>query len=154
MRFSFQVVIPSTGARLVMASDGLWDRLRPRQVISLVKYKDLPHAAHTLLAASIRVSQGDLIDDTTVLLVDIVGRRSLHSENSWYPGKQRKLRLPKCFCRPKVCSTIFPFSTKRFVGDGFSVFLCVLPHCVCCSVVPVQLFDWFAEVLRQKSIVV
>lgn len=108
-----QVVIPRTGARLVLATDGLWDLLRPRKVKSLVKCRELNDATRILLTAASRVALGTLSDDITVLVVDIISSQWFHSGKSWHPGSCKNPFLQRCFCSPKVMDD----AKVQFIAD-------------------------------------
>ena len=67
-----QVVIPETGARLVLASDGVWDCILPKAVLKAMKKKGAEDAANAVCEQCIRCKQGFLIDDTTCMIVDFL----------------------------------------------------------------------------------
>lgn len=66
-----QVAIPSTGARLVMASDGLWDHISGVKACKHVRGWILKHAPEQLINLARNVA-GQLSDDTTILVVDML----------------------------------------------------------------------------------
>lgn len=68
-----QLIIPSSGARLVMASDGLWDHLSGSQACKGIRTVCLGQAPWWLLNTARRTA-GRLSDDTTILIVDILPR--------------------------------------------------------------------------------
>eukprot|EP00201_Polytomella_parva_P010274 CAMPEP_0175054170 /NCGR_PEP_ID=MMETSP0052_2-20121109/9353_1 /TAXON_ID=51329 ORGANISM="Polytomella parva, Strain SAG 63-3" /NCGR_SAMPLE_ID=MMETSP0052_2 /ASSEMBLY_ACC=CAM_ASM_000194 /LENGTH=769 /DNA_ID=CAMNT_0016318829 /DNA_START=93 /DNA_END=2399 /DNA_ORIENTATION=- len=63
-----QCTMPVTGGRLIIASDGLWDAQKPKQVLGTLKSKSAGESSHkaTYLALNAR----GLVDDVTVLIVD------------------------------------------------------------------------------------
>lgn len=76
-----QVVIPETGARLVLASDGLWDSLDPRKVLSLSKSKPIDDLARKIMSRAEKGEGGTLTDDTTIIVVDILCANTPTSSN-------------------------------------------------------------------------
>eukprot|EP00803_Ostreobium_quekettii_P005450 evm.model.scf_764.4 EVM.evm.TU.scf_764.4 scf_764:35360-39380(-) len=68
-----QVVVHSElGARLVVASDGLWDMLKPKKVMSIIKTPTVDRASTKLVSTAKRAGGGVLHDDISVLVLDIV----------------------------------------------------------------------------------
>jgi len=67
-----QVIVPGDGGRLVLASDGLWDLLKPRKVMSICKSSSVESAPRKLVERARRAGGGDLPDDVSVLVLDIV----------------------------------------------------------------------------------
>jgi serine/threonine protein phosphatase PrpC len=65
-----QVTIPSGGARLIIASDGLWDAVKPKNAAHHTRDMGASEAAHKLLAQAIK--KDHLKDDVTVVVVDIL----------------------------------------------------------------------------------
>ncbi|QDZ22589.1 serine/threonine protein phosphatase 2C [Chloropicon primus] len=61
--------LPQTGGRLIMASDGLWDAVTPKQAFSLVKSTQASKAATKLCKASVKALGKR--DDITVIVVDV-----------------------------------------------------------------------------------
>jgi len=70
-----QVMLPRSGARIILASDGLWDHVSGVKACKYSRSSMLKHAPKRLinLAASIA---GRLSDDTTILTVDVVPQSS------------------------------------------------------------------------------
>jgi hypothetical protein len=64
----FQITIPSDGARLFIASDGLWDAVHPKTAAHHTRDMTAADAAHKLLSMAIR--KDNLKDDVTVIVVD------------------------------------------------------------------------------------
>lgn len=67
-----QVTIPYEGARLLMASDGLWDALHPKTAAHHVRNLTAEAAAHRLL--HLAINKDHLKDDVTVVVVDFMPR--------------------------------------------------------------------------------
>ena len=64
----FQITIPSDGARLFIASDGLWDAVHPKTAAHHTRDMTAADAAHKLLSMAIK--KDNLKDDVTVVVVD------------------------------------------------------------------------------------
>eukprot|EP00890_Picochlorum_soloecismus_P002192 jgi/Picsp_1/2974/NSC_01198-R1_protein phosphatase 2c 15 len=64
----FQITIPSDGARLFIASDGLWDAVHPKTAAHHTRDMTSSDAAHKLLSMAIK--KDNLKDDVTVIVVD------------------------------------------------------------------------------------
>jgi len=64
----FQITIPSDGARLFIASDGLWDAVHPKTAAHHTRDMTSTDAAHKLLSMAIK--KDNLKDDVTVIVVD------------------------------------------------------------------------------------
>lgn len=60
----------STPIRIIIASDGLWDAVTPKQTFSIVRRRIPQAASQTLIQAAVRNAGKDR-DDITVILVDI-----------------------------------------------------------------------------------
>lgn len=71
-----QVVIPQAGARLVLASDGLWDHMSGLKACKCARNSVVTQAPRRLISLA-RSIAGRLSDDTTILVADILppGRR-------------------------------------------------------------------------------
>ncbi|KAI3438649.1 hypothetical protein D9Q98_001071 [Chlorella vulgaris] len=68
-----QVRLPSTGARLIMASDGLWDSMPEGRVARVLRQHGTAKAAATQAVSSVAASRGGFIsDDVTVIVVNIL----------------------------------------------------------------------------------
>ncbi|KAG1670124.1 hypothetical protein FOA52_013700 [Chlamydomonas sp. UWO 241] len=65
-----QVIVPRTGCRIIMASDGLWDVITLDKAIKLVRAKTASQAAQTLADSVLRDQR--FMDDTSVIVVDIL----------------------------------------------------------------------------------
>lgn len=65
-----QVTIPLTGGRLFIASDGLWDAVKPKNAAHSTREMGATEAAHKLLAQAIK--KDHLKDDVTVIVVDFL----------------------------------------------------------------------------------
>ncbi|KAK9787603.1 hypothetical protein WJX73_002953 [Symbiochloris irregularis] len=66
-----QVRVPSTGGRVIVASDGLWDCFEPPRVVKLTRRCTTAQAADTLINSIIR-AQGGLKDDTSLIVFDML----------------------------------------------------------------------------------
>lgn len=67
-----QVLIPSTGARLVLASDGVWDHLAFSKMKRTIKKKSLEQCSTALVKKALTVQGLHMKDDTTVYIIDMV----------------------------------------------------------------------------------
>lgn len=63
-----QVTIPATGARLFLASDGLWDATAAKALIGSLRGATHAEAAHK--ANRLAIQKKGLADDVTVIVVD------------------------------------------------------------------------------------
>lgn len=67
-----QIWIPKEGARLVMASDGLWDYMSGNRACRLVHRTPVVNAPKRLLKAARHYAHGFLCDDVSILVLDIM----------------------------------------------------------------------------------
>ncbi|CAD7697268.1 unnamed protein product [Ostreobium quekettii] len=67
-----QVVIPDTGARLLLASDGLWDYFTGLRACKVARGSPLSKVPQRLFKALMFHTDGVLTDDTTILALDIL----------------------------------------------------------------------------------
>eukprot|EP00210_Caulerpa_lentillifera_P007469 g7139.t1 len=67
-----QIKIPFSGARLIIASDGLWDHLTPERVTKRSRKHVAKEIPIELIAKARDVAEYGLTDDTSVLVVDVV----------------------------------------------------------------------------------
>lgn len=68
-----QLKLPATGARLVVASDGLWDAMPAGRVARVLRGQPTPKAAANQAVASVAASLGGLLrDDITVIVADFL----------------------------------------------------------------------------------
>jgi len=65
-----QVTIPPNGARLFIASDGLWDAVHPKTAAHHTRDMRASEASHKLLSMAIKKDK--LKDDVTIVVVDIL----------------------------------------------------------------------------------
>eukprot|EP00959_Pyramimonas_sp_CCMP1952_P361308 7566856-Pyramimonas_sp.AAC.2 len=94
-----QVELPqNTGARLVLASDGLWDGLScPEETIASVRHLDTQTAGARL---SQLASRNGLFDDLTVMVVDVlpfklVRREALEEKKQFFDYFLRRIGWKK-----------------------------------------------------------
>jgi len=66
-----QLIIPRTGGRLIIATDGLWDAISPKQAGNLVRKMECTKAANSLVKESLRI-KGRHNDDVTVVVLDFL----------------------------------------------------------------------------------
>ncbi|GMH43629.1 hypothetical protein BSKO_11551 [Bryopsis sp. KO-2023] len=67
-----QIVVPESGARLVLASDGVWDSLPCSKIHQMFCIKRLHKLPQYIINSVARVNGGVVLDDTTLLAVDIL----------------------------------------------------------------------------------
>ena len=67
-----QILLPTAGARLILASDGLWDCLSIKSVKRMVKKKSIYKCAGELVELVGRAQGGQLSDDVTIIVVDVL----------------------------------------------------------------------------------
>lgn len=68
-----QVIVPPSGARMVLASDGLWDHISGEKACKMIRHLRLGQTAHALMQNALESSGGRrLSDDTSVLVLDIL----------------------------------------------------------------------------------
>ena len=67
-----QMLLPTPGARLILASDGLWDCLSIKTVKKMVKKKSIYKCAGELAERVGRAHSGQLSDDVTIVVVDVL----------------------------------------------------------------------------------
>ncbi|KAK9844809.1 hypothetical protein WJX74_007066 [Apatococcus lobatus] len=62
------LVLPETGARIIIASDGLWDAINPKTAAHHVRGTPASKAAHDLMQAALK--KRGMRDDITVIVID------------------------------------------------------------------------------------
>lgn len=67
-----QAMIPVTGARLLMASDGLWDFFNGPRACKTARSSRLEKAPARLFRGLMFQTDGTLLDDTTIMIIDIL----------------------------------------------------------------------------------
>lgn len=87
---TIQIKVPFAGARLIMASDGLWDHLTAERVMRRSRKHQIHEAPSQLILKARKESEFGLTDDTSVLIVDI-----LPTPRSDFKDVSRKLRGPR-----------------------------------------------------------
>lgn len=65
-----QMYVPQHGCRVIVASDGLWDIIQPRQALKLVRNKGPQDAADFLVLSAARDRR--FSDDITIIVADIL----------------------------------------------------------------------------------
>eukprot|EP01026_Neomeris_dumetosa_P044101 TRINITY_DN3705_c0_g2_i1.p1 TRINITY_DN3705_c0_g2~~TRINITY_DN3705_c0_g2_i1.p1 ORF type:complete len:738 (-),score=118.39 TRINITY_DN3705_c0_g2_i1:1192-3405(-) len=95
-----QVTLPEQGARLILASDGLWDSVSSERVARLSRQYSVESVCDMLIKQCLAIRLGLLSDDTSVLAVDFVpeGEESFPAIIK-KQGKRTKQQQPKSlFC--------------------------------------------------------
>ena len=100
-----QVLVPEWGCRVIAASDGVWDCISRRTVLSACKGKPCKSAANAVIHRCLRVKQGQLVDDSTCCVIDF---RPYHvpTFKSYAPDKQAPDALVRCcanFAEIRAC---------------------------------------------------
>lgn len=72
-----QVEVPMSGARMIMASDGLWDHVTGRRAMRAARKLTLRECPKELIELADSKSGDGLTDDTTVLIVDFMPKAGL-----------------------------------------------------------------------------
>ena len=74
-----QVILPPCGARLIIASDGVWDAIPSAKLSKLIKGKSTAAATKAVIAQCVWVKNatGGITDDTTVMIADFVANNTL-----------------------------------------------------------------------------
>eukprot|EP00210_Caulerpa_lentillifera_P008914 g8505.t1 len=67
-----QVILPKAGARVIMATDGLWDHVSGKKACKLSRTSPVSRTPTRLFRALMSVTRNCLVDDTTFLIVDIL----------------------------------------------------------------------------------
>jgi len=67
-----QVEIPMAGARLILASDGLWDHITSKKACKASRKLSIAEVPDGLIRLAESMSQNGLTDDTSVLVVDML----------------------------------------------------------------------------------
>ncbi|KAG2436825.1 hypothetical protein HXX76_006347 [Chlamydomonas incerta] len=83
-----QISLPVTGARLIMASDGLWDAVNAKTVIGQLRTCNAREAASKAAVYAMRNKKHD--DDVTVVVADFVPREA----DTHVPGLLKKTNGP------------------------------------------------------------
>lgn len=122
------MVVPCTGARLLLASDGLWDFFTGPSACKIARKARLEKAPARLFRALMFQTDGVLLDDTTIMVVDILPRADLEFRDAVKEAKKaRKKGLFSKF--RKALNRIFFDETAKgmeFYSDLDA--LIVFPH--------------------------
>ncbi|GMH46027.1 hypothetical protein BSKO_13991 [Bryopsis sp. KO-2023] len=111
-----QAIIPPTGARLVMSSDGLWDHMSGPRACKIVRNCPLAKSAERLLKVACSTSSnGSLTDDTSILVLDILppGYQDFTELIGGDELQKRMMRSLKGFVQKTIGT-----KKKRHVGLG------------------------------------
>jgi serine/threonine protein phosphatase PrpC len=92
-----QVTIPATGARLVIASDGLWDAVEPRAMVG--QTRKLTAAQAAFVAQNMSLKKFGLRDDITILVIDFCTTENDLKPVALGAGKQMHVE-PVHVCKP------------------------------------------------------
>ena len=113
-----QVVVPTWGCRIILASDGVWDCISTRNVISSVRGRTCASACNAVVHKCLRVKQGSLVDDTTCCVVDcrphnVASFKGYSPEKNTMHSGRAMVRLDSstaCLCLflPPVCPLLCP----------------------------------------------
>ncbi|KAK9829976.1 hypothetical protein WJX72_008988 [[Myrmecia] bisecta] len=103
-----QVLVPEAGARLILATDGLWDALSAARIAKLGRSADTSAAVEAIMAATVRCQGGFIADDVSICVVDMLPshtssfaamcrtlKRSRSAEVMSYAHSSGSLRLQK-----------------------------------------------------------
>ncbi|CAD7697129.1 unnamed protein product [Ostreobium quekettii] len=125
----FQAIVPLTGARLTMASDGVWDSLHWEDAARLARSSAIGHAAAAVVNEAARRCNGPLPEDASALVLDLIpGRRGDFSKvvkerAGGADGRRwgRGLSLYSCVCgaqRPTADACAFDKLRVVATADG------------------------------------
>ena len=103
-----KVVVPKSGARVVMGSDGLWDLVDWEDAVKIVRWTPIRKAASRIMTQALFQNDWSFTDDTTALVVDILPpgcedftvqiRQKLKREQNEKKEKNCRWDLRNCFC--------------------------------------------------------
>ena len=103
-----QIIVPSNGCRIIIATDGLWDVLNFKKVVTAARVYAAPSAASALITLVSREHR--VIDDTSIIVLDMLPSSSttfpdmVRAQNAGMdvtPRKKPSVGLFACF-RPEV----------------------------------------------------
>eukprot|EP01026_Neomeris_dumetosa_P066166 TRINITY_DN63900_c0_g2_i1.p1 TRINITY_DN63900_c0_g2~~TRINITY_DN63900_c0_g2_i1.p1 ORF type:complete len:496 (-),score=67.67 TRINITY_DN63900_c0_g2_i1:194-1681(-) len=123
-----QIILPEEGSRLILASDGLWDALKPSKVARISRIKTLERLSVDLINL-IKQSQYDsqLNDDTSIITVDILPKgdsnfkESLKRAKSQSDLKQQKKASLFCMCGATPVSDQIVLTGTSMLNSGEAV---------------------------------
>ncbi|GMH43107.1 hypothetical protein BSKO_11029 [Bryopsis sp. KO-2023] len=87
-----QVIVPMTGARLVMASDGLWDFYNGPRACKTARSSRLEKAPARLFRGLMFQTDGTLLDDTTIMVIDILPAMNIEFRDAMKMAKKARKR--------------------------------------------------------------
>ncbi|CAD7695879.1 unnamed protein product [Ostreobium quekettii] len=90
-----QIMVPPEGARYLVASDGLWDRVSQAKVHRAVRSKSLDKLPAYLMSMVNRSSGGVLRDDATAIAVDILPSRCADFKRMITHRRRSRSRYPR-----------------------------------------------------------
>lgn len=110
-----QVVVPESGGRLVLASDGLWDMLKPKKVMSMCKSLPVQKAPNKLVKVARKAGAGVLSDDVSVVVLDIIAPhiKDFATQGKKHMGMGQKNGAWLC-CSPRTADDC---SRVEFIAD-------------------------------------
>eukprot|EP00879_Flechtneria_rotunda_P029204 GHRR01031486.1.p1 GENE.GHRR01031486.1~~GHRR01031486.1.p1 ORF type:complete len:516 (+),score=198.60 GHRR01031486.1:1276-2823(+) len=94
------VTLPTTGGRLVIASDGVWDHMQPKSIIHQVRNDNTDAAAKKISYAALK--KKGLRDDMSVLVVDFMPQAGDPRPPALLPGRT----TTQSYCCNKVFVTL------------------------------------------------
>lgn len=99
-----QIIIPATGARLLVASDGLWDHIVSRKIYKACRDRSLRKCTSHLVRVVGRAGGGEFKDDLTVMVVDMLPTPQQDFKNLVAERRKRTARYPglSCLCMGPV----------------------------------------------------
>lgn len=87
-----QVILPKTGSRLVMASDGLWDLISMEDAAEVSRWAPIKQVASKLVTQAVFQNNWSFTDDTSVMVLDILPANQ-YDFPKLVKGKQKRRRL-------------------------------------------------------------
>lgn len=85
-----QLLVPQTGARLILASDGIWDALGLSKVEKNLKHKSREKCSEKLMDLVSIVQGGELEDDASVIIVDVLMNNTTEMDFKYVIKDQKK----------------------------------------------------------------
>eukprot|EP00210_Caulerpa_lentillifera_P006802 g6501.t1 len=110
-----QVIVPKAGARLIMATDGLWDYISGEQACELIRTTKASQASAQLFQELKTATRNcRLMDDTTILVVDLLPKRANYDFSTLCKRRKTKsnvwIKLKGVFKKTQVLKSSTPFS--------------------------------------------
>lgn len=108
-----QIWIPKKGARLIMASDGLWDHITGPDACRLVRSLAIQESPRRLLKEAQSISEDPLPDDISILVLDLISSEGVDFSESLAVHSQSVMQSVSGYLRRPMTVSRLKKGSKR-----------------------------------------